>query len=595
MFGTGNMDLVIRGSDGLRVFYRTGPRRAWQQAATLADLSDANGFGLLSSYSTIRTVRLKDAGTGAMRTFLMGRGPNGISVYRTAAPSQNASALLSQATPFPPFTSGQMPQAYQILSNLVGGGDNVRQTYGYQSNDYAVWHANETAMREQAGKPASGIDPDDWEAVRSQLQTEFGYVAAVKAWFANNQALSEYVYSASADQLIAVENGVTLSSAPGGTSASVILNWLQLVLDFISRIAGALGQPEISIVTGIFKTVFNTAIAALPSGGNPVGAQVFQIATQLSDLRDSTNLANACGAIAVTSDWGLLQSLGKGSVDGTYSWGQNTTPPELAQAEDLASSGQELWMYKTLSAPTWKVWWCDPTQWPFGGCEANSSYNAKYIFNLSVDNDVVFTAYVVLTHGFAYPYFPAFDRISGPLGANWKEMLVNQNGWNLTTPITADRACEPFPWCVTGEDQVGGSTDRVTVRDQRQLITQLRAFRDSIQVERQKAGGGTGTPDTLTPIVDTVLNLAAQEIEDARNPLPGRPIKRVKNGKGTQAIAGPTDTISQLLQHFILVTRSLRCSDLSCDGADRLADGAYSLISERLKEGASASRLGRLQ
>jgi hypothetical protein len=330
---------------------------------------------------------------------------------------------LTEPTPFPDWANQNQSAAYQQLSNLVNAGDDVRATYSYVNSGYSVWNTAETTMKEQIGKQPPGIPPADWEAVRSQLETEFSYVAAARAWFDNNKALADYVFDEAADQIASVTAGVTITDGSNST-ASVVLEWVELVLGFIAQIAGAVGQEEVSIVTGLLQTTFNAALDALPSGGNSVSTQVFMVENYLDDTQNNFTEANACVMAQYVGDWGLLQLIGVGSVQGTYKWGLGTTAPELAHAQVVGANAQELWLYKQFSPVTWTVWrgGCyvsDP------GCAANDSYDGNYVWYWPNDGiSVNFTGYIVV-NGQDYPHFPALDRIE-KLGGNWCDIISNR-------------------------------------------------------------------------------------------------------------------------------------------------------------------------
>jgi hypothetical protein len=557
--GDGKFALTARSSHGLLVFRRRG--HVWQPGELVKELGDASGFGLPSAYKTIQTVFTSEG--GKRTSALLVRGPEGIEVYHSVH------GQLTQQTPFPNWQNANQVAAYQVLSYLIGNGYDVRSTYAGADNDYTYWSSAETTIKQQVGKQPANIPAADWEAVRQQLQTEFSYVAAARAWFQNNATLTRYVFAAAALQLTTARNYENISSSAGG-NASVDLNWGALALGVVNGILSALGQPELTLVTGLLESAIEGAASATSGGNNNIQAQVAQIANQIGQVNLAYTTTNAQQMTSYVTDWGLLQNIGIGSTgpNPKYQWGQGTSTEELANAEILGANGQALWMFQELSAAAWHVWWCYPSdpKWTFGGCLAFAPpYETQYIIGPYIGGNggpqIDFTAYVVLQGNSAYPDFDAFDLLKNQYGVNYNDLLSNCANWNLNTPapssLTKPNSCK-----TTGPLSTGAANNAAVA---------IASLRDLVASQ---------SPDALTASLDAATRYIQKHATWQPDPNGGAPSASDVAHALADGIMPQVDSTTplQYIRHFIRTVAEEKKRGLDPGLSDIYNRRAYSLI-----------------
>jgi len=487
LWGDGQWQIAARAADGMHLYSRRKGKGggAWYQSALLRDMSDARGYNMASAYYTIQTVKLTrpDAGSNAV-TALMARSPLGVELYKSSL-----GAAPSKTTPFPAWPNNSQLLAYQDLSLKVTNSTNdVRSVYDSAVNDYTFWSTERQYIDGLKNSPPACPPPPnnqncissaDWNAAIDQLEIEFGYVAAAHAWFTNNAAVTNYIFSQAAIQLIGVELDETLADSSPGAAAQVALNWTQLAAQIAGQILSVLGFPEASFVSGIIQSGIQAASASISGGNNGVQAEVDQIATQLSSVQNQYTLTNANQLTTYVTDWGLLQQIGVGSTgpNPKYKWGASSDVDEVAAAQVKGAMGQKLWMYKAISNPAWHVYACWPDDWPFGGCTANSSYPSQYIYTQTDGTEIDYTAYITKNAAyFPYPHFDALAALTGN-GPNDYNQYINDilsgcNGWdpNDATGDVQPNSCSDQSSALGGGNLVQNSV-RLSVLKQAAKIT----------------------------------------------------------------------------------------------------------------------------
>ncbi len=582
--GDGSMQLMVRGAAGLYVFERSTDR--WGQTDLVTGMSDDRGYGLISSASTIQTMKMKVAtdDTSANSTMVFARSPEGVELYHLVKDK------LTDYTGFPSWANTAQTAAYKQLSNLVINQDDVRCTYDVAANGYGVWTNAVTTMKEQVGKQPNDIPAADWEGVRAQLQTEFSYVAAAHAWFQNNADLTNAIFTQGPYQLTAVANDM---SEDPTSNDSVNLNWAQLALQIVSQIASVLGQPEVSTVTGLIRSGVQTAAAATSGNNNNVNVAVANVGNQLSNANSQYTLENAKQLTTYVQDWGKLQQLGVGSTSQQYQWGQ-AKANEVAAAAVSGTKGQKLWIYKSVSNAAWHVWWCTPDdiKWFFGGCWPQGSYPTKYIFELNPsfpDGDVI--AYIVVRQkNWPYPQTSTLDSLTAvgndpdsEFGQIYTDLLANCKGWNLDSPMP-NNLVEPSFCDQTQSLNLSESTTSTT-RDQ------LQAFRDVV-------GKDATTPSvTLTAPLDAAVQYLQSRSQFSAAPDGGAPSLDDVNQQRARGHRPFVDSAIPIdyLRYFILATQNLEQQEmLSASQAASFRTRAYAIIGQ-LNSNPSAMSIGAIR
>jgi hypothetical protein len=581
-WGDGGFEIVARSASGTQVYRNFGANAAngdegksqWRQVDLIRDMSDGHGYSLASSYFTIQTLNITRADAGGDRpaTVLLGRSPDGVEIYH------NVGGRLTQMTPFPAWANANQIQAYGILSEEIGNNtSDIRSTYAAYDNGYDYWIGKQSVVSAFAGRPKGNIPVADWNAVVDQLTTEFGYVAAVRAWFQNNADVTSYIFSQAPLQLTAVSGDMTLESAAGGGNASALLNWVSLALQIASQIATVLGQPEFSEVTSLLQSGIQGAATAASGGGSKVQAKVDEIATNLGDVENQYTVQNAKQITTYVTDWGLLQQIGVGSTGSNpkYAWGESASVQELAKAEVQGAVGQKFWMYQTISNPAWHVWWCYPQQWPFGGCLASVSYDYDYVYlilqNGNGYDQYKYTAYIVINQpgigGWPYPLFTTLDTLTGSsqgdYGQKIDDLLADCAGWNLDDPAVPTTV-EPNS-CPASSSSLAGEALPGT-------LAALSRLRDGV-----KSDTGTG-PERPDLIVDAAIQYIEQHSKWQAAPARGAP--DAADITVAEAIS-PTRYVDktvpiQYLEYFIQVAQNQESRGLPL--ANSYTTDAYNLV-----------------
>jgi hypothetical protein len=151
--------------------------------------------------------------------------------------------------------------------------------------------------------PANFPSANDWNVIYQQLDTELGYVAAARAWFANNETLSNYIYNHSANDVTQASTDEQLQDSSAGSNPDVVLNWLQWVAQIAGQILSVLGQPEASLVAGLIQDGLQAAATIESGGTNNVQAAVDQIVVQVNNVNAQYTIQNAEQLTDYVQDW----------------------------------------------------------------------------------------------------------------------------------------------------------------------------------------------------------------------------------------------------------------------------------------------------
>ncbi len=565
--GRAGVEILARSAMGMHVFARDGDSRQWRQADLITAMNDEHGYNIASSYYTIQTFEIAraDIGGDCRTTLLLGRSPKGIEIYHTLG------GHLTQTTPFPSWTNPDQLKAFQLMSSDLtdGGSTNIRATYDVSVNDYDYWVGRRTLLEiKDSTPPANFPSASDWNVAYQQLDTELKYVAAARAWFANNQTVSDYIYNHSANDLTQSSIDVQLQASTAGVNAGVVLNWIQLVAQIVGQILSVLGQPEASFVTGLIQDALQAATTATSGGNNNVQTTVDQMVNQLNAVNAQYTIQNAGQVTDYVQDWGLLQQIGVGSTgdDPQYHWGESTTVNELANAQEKGDQGQLLWMYKTLSKPAWHVYWCFPYDWEFGGCLASNSYPRQFIHtDYDPQFGPLFTAYVTINAAFfPYPNFDVLGNLTGKYGVKIDDMLADCDGWQLDDP--ADRHEVKCSSTTSSSSLTGDAFP--------QTLAALEQFRDLVK-DGQRAGAAP-----LTASLDAAIDYIQDQAIRKPAPFGGAPNAADVQRANKESPLRYVDKIApiQFLQHFIATVQSRKGKDLPDSQANSYIAGAYRLI-----------------
>lgn len=584
--GKGEIEILARGADGMHIFeQRFGKGRyanddshpRWRHAQLIRELGDDHGYNLASSYYTLQTLPMKQ-GDDARATVLLGRSPRGVEIYH------NVGGVLTQATPFPAWKNQNQSQAYATISQALTAGqsNDIRNSYDLAATGYSFWRQQEFNLRTDYQTPTKGFpSASDWAVVYQQLDIEFLYVAAARAWFANNVTVTNYIFDAASLQLTQVSNDESISSSAGGSGAEVGLNWANLAVQLAGQILSVLGQPEAAYVAGLIQDALQSAAQAVWNGSSNIQGAVDNIAVNLNQIQQQYTTKNANQVTAYVTDWGLLQQIGVGSIGQKpkYQWGQGTSIEEIAAAETHGAVGQLLWMYKTVANAGWHVWWCWPDQWPFGGCTANGQYPTEYIANEYDSSHLHLTAYVTIkANGHPYPDFSALARLTGEYGVPIADILTDCNGWD--TDNAAPRELEPRGECpAVASSALSGSGLQAT-------MASLAGLRDRLKLDT-----ASGAVRRL-PVLDAAIRYIDAHSKWTPDAYGGAPntadTTRAKSRTPSRFVDKAVPI--QYLSHFVGIARNLPSEMGQRD--DAYASEAYEIMGALNDDAVALSRLG---
>jgi hypothetical protein len=584
LWGDGNLELLARDRDGMHVYQpfparngRGDGKATWRQVQVVREMSDAHGYGLASSYYTIQTLAVKQGdGSALPGTVLLGRAAGGVEVYH------NVGGALTSSTPLPAWHNANQQNAYaQISQELTGGStSDIRSTYDVAASDYTYWKQEEFDLRTDYQKPPANFSsPGDWTFVYLQLDKEFLYVAAARAWFQNNTEVSNYIFDEAALQLTQVQQDESIQQSSAGPTAQVALNWAALIAQIGNQIFSAVDGPEATLVSGLLQDGLQAAANVVSGGSNNVTAAVDDIAAKLNNVQTAYTTANANQVTQYVTDWLLLQKIGTGSTgtSAPYTWGQGTTVNELAAAETNGALGQLLWMYKRVSNPAWHVYWCSPPDWIFGGCQASTSYPSQYIDSQTDYGFPLWTAYTVI-RAYMYPY-PSFDALRRlqTYNVNFNDMFTDCGGWDLDDPSPSDM------WT---PNSCGTASSALTAAALRQTLAAMTALRD--RVKQESSAGAAGQAETMDAAIEYVQRHSQFQVA----PNGGAPnAADVTRGKTVWSPYVDPKVPIQFLTSFVGINEAYG-GDVVGGTEDSVVTQAYDLIGDLSDDGVALAGLG---
>jgi hypothetical protein len=421
-------EFLIRSQQGLLAFTSKGNLIRSEQSL----FSDQEGWSLPEQYGTLQTASaaVRERGGLSTKTLIVGRGKNGLEVYKFSAGQWQAAA-----DPFPVYCANgsdtsPLCLAYGAVSTAALYSTNdIRSQYTQAAFTKGNWISFRSALA-QATRP-SNIQADAWNTVQPQILTELGYVATIRGWFTNNLTVLQNTYNRSADLLTQATSDVNLNSGSG-----VVSKWLEFAYDIASQLVGAIpdGGQEIQMVLSVLQ---NTYGALAGSGGGDVNTTVSQITTQLNAQWTATTSANAVTQTNYLTDWGQMQLMGQYPSQGGFDW-SNATIDQIAQAENGAARGMQVNFFRSLLPAAWQISWTAGPSYPAAfPVDTPARYSCN--FGNGVNGNPWYSqAWITTGHFIWSPALPwsTMDFVTGnsssDLNAIWYMMLLGGDaGWDM--------------------------------------------------------------------------------------------------------------------------------------------------------------------
>ncbi|OON67853.1 hypothetical protein B0919_16880 [Hymenobacter sp. CRA2] len=344
------------------------------------------------------------------------------------------------ATPWPAQTPDQQ-LAYQYISttlNITSPGG-IRGQYKNKIAPLSSWQTGLAVMAAPANVP-----PADWQAVKTQINTELTYVQAVNNLFTELGTLTGYVGTMQADQLQGVATAVGLTvQAQGPSKVTVVLN--SLVSTLVTRL-GSLFPPPYGLVVSLIGSGLMAASNYTQQQYDPSGPQgslkvaYSQLATAMAANIATTVTMQGNEQQTIVTDWGKLSAAGQAISQGIWTWPDNLTGQMLTGLEPV----MQLYFYQALMPAAWQILQgimvfsplpppVVPPHMP------NHAMLTKSVTNSSYDLLVWYyiccalgsEANVVQNTG-PYPS-PVLMQSIFELGVNPEDVFGGQNGWALPT------------------------------------------------------------------------------------------------------------------------------------------------------------------
>jgi hypothetical protein len=352
------------------------------------------------------------------------------------SPSSPIDAILAQAPlAFLAFT-GEQEIAYQAVNKAVGVSD-LRTEYTNTSVQFATYQGIINGMA-----CPKGVSEENWEVVKTRLNTELTDVAAVAALYNNYVTFHIALFTLQNAQLgtLSADAGMEQGTNTSGVAAAVVQGALYTALEAIPVVGPVLGN--------LVNTAINGALAAGQISISPFSVAVSGLQDQL--IATFANVLGQMSAIFTTilSDWGKLQA--------TYQCILGTTVPqptvEMA-VNSLSLSAEEISDLITYATPGYAISVMQmllPAQYQIYKYNATNadpvddapSYAQLVEYAGLVDGDQTWTKYWIAssTNWDAYPsqqalqtdLFDPFDpnTMTGA-GVSPSDFFHGKNGWGF--------------------------------------------------------------------------------------------------------------------------------------------------------------------
>lgn len=344
-------------------------------------------------------------------------------------------------------------------------------------------------------QPSTVKDPFAWTALCWQLYWELRYCEKVLNW-----------YGTLVDNLIrdmAIADNATLNSVQSylsipENSNNVGLNIAELVSNGAWAVLGfsELDMNAESSIGGILATIFGTALAFLPGGGESFQGTVGDIQSTLTDTVSQEHTTNGKLQLAITGgstkdssdvyqytpgDFGMLAAVGQSIESTAWNWpvtqGGDPDNTGLVQASQRVKA-IAFWQ-ALVSASNWRVS-TDNVNGPPSG------YPQHYLYYDDPETDTLVDSYWLGTSSLSENSYVSGgtqgqlfgDSVSGatfPLGVPLADVFTGQNQW--PTLPTKDWTVEPPRDVTTGAPLPRKPTP--TIR----LVTMTREMNGAITVE----------------------------------------------------------------------------------------------------------------
>ena len=254
-------------------------------------------------------------------------------------------------TPYPSFTDGYQPTAYQTINSTLQS-----ELHNSQYTDLRAAYTDPltfppstlltdvTAIQQPAGLDSS--QQADWQAVQTQLLTELTELSSLYNFWTQIQTNANSISTEFNDRFQTAVNTLDNNSTNGS------LAWLSIFSTILSL------NPETS---GIGTVVGMFLGAAEQLGGDTASGDMSQLQQQLSDLLQ-TITSNATNIyVPIAQDWGKLQQFYAAVASASTSLTQS----------DIAGAGDqyETSVYQAVVPSTMAIVYFNNVDW--GSCGYN--------------------------------------------------------------------------------------------------------------------------------------------------------------------------------------------------------------------------------
>lgn len=463
--------VLILGADGLDE-YGVVTNQGFTKFSNTPFISKTRFGDDTSHYTTIQAGTVRYGVNGALKPILIARDASSMHTLirsTNVCESGVAGFALPQAKYFPAFVGGQAA-AYSYISNaLVTGNFNIRSLYPNNYASLPSYEATLAALDYPAATPNLAFTQNDFNAVKTQLNTEFLAAGNTVSYFTAGNAQINNLFSGEEAALGTITTALNL---PSDVSVNVANSpgyiFSQIFTQIISNIFFGLGaDSDAAKHIGVETDPLNTAAIAVsavgtiisdvisfetPTGGGNLGGQTLIVENQVTSWHTSAATQNANAQTAALQNFDVMSAISNQIGNGTLA--------VSSVAEDQAlNAGLAQFQIGTWQALAPQAWIIDSSYLALGGSGAIGEFlnsyglqNYPYAY-VTVDNNppgccgaVTYGVWAGIANSVninetQLPVAQAAIQQLLSLGVNIDDVLGQRNGWQN---IPSNNVCTNF-------------------------------------------------------------------------------------------------------------------------------------------------------